>query len=130
MADLPKGAFPEYRGTLPLTEAEFPRVMGDDGRESNILTEYATIGDAESPKYVLYPTFRKGMPLDWKAAQEDAVQGGQHFCIYDNLRQMQVADSLIHDHFNKMIETERKHTPQVEDTIMKIMQDVDSLRMK
>ena len=70
------------------------------------------------------------MPLDWKAAQEDAVQGGQHFGIYDNLRQMQVADSLIHDHFNKMIETERKHTPQVEDTIMKIMQDVDSLRMK
>ena len=96
----PGQSIKDYTGTIPLTREEFPSITNEDGTQSNILTEYVTVGNPADPKYLLYPTMRKG------------------------------ADSLIHDFFSKMVGQERKHTPQVEDTIMKIMQDVDSLKMK
>ena len=87
-----------------------------------------TVGNPADPKYLLYPTMRKGAKIESPVKQ--AVEGGQHFGEYVSKRDMMKADSLIHDFFSKMVGQERKHTPQVEDTIMKIMQDVDSLKMK
>ena len=86
----------EYKGTYDLDLKNFPFVSNEDETISNILTRYMTVGDKDSPQYLLYPSMYKGEMLD---DPEKSALEGKHFGKYSSEIETGLADKYIHSVF-------------------------------
>ena len=96
----------EYKGTYDLDLKNFPFVSNEDETISNILTRYMTVGDKDSPEYLLYPSMHKGEMLD---DPEKSALEGKHFGKYSSEIETRLSDQYIHSVFGGL----EKIMPQV-----------------
>ena len=88
-----------YKGTLPLNLDMFPIVESptEKGKVSNIITRYYE----SDGKYILVPSMMRGKMLDDSDINE-MIRQGKHFGVYDTKKELDRADSTIHDYFKKI----------------------------
>lgn len=88
-----------YKGTLPLNLDMFPIVESptEKGKVSNIITRYYE----SDGKYILVPSMMRGKMLDDSDINK-MIRQGKHFGVYDTKKELDKADSTIHDYFKKI----------------------------
>lgn len=88
-----------YKGTLPLNLNMFPIVESPTkkGKVSNIITRYYE----SDGKYILVPSMMRGKMLDDSDINK-MIRQGKHFGVYDTKKELDKADSTIHDYFKKL----------------------------
>jgi hypothetical protein len=88
-----------YKGTLPLNLDMFPIVESptEKGKVSNIITRYYE----SDGKYILVPSMMRGKMLDDSDINK-MIRQGKHFGVYDTKKELDRADSTIHDYFKKI----------------------------
>ena len=97
----------DYTGDYELSLEEFPMVQDffEEGKESNILTEYFGVSENPENKYpaILGPKMHRG---DYRKEGDM-----RHFGIYETKEELDRADKIIHEWFDELKRRNMKSIP-------------------